>query len=137
MRYMIIIKATPGSEAGDAPTEALIDEMATFHEELARAGVLLEGMGLHPSREGWRVQHAADGTRRIVDGPFAETKELIAGFTVIQVRSREEALEWSRRFPAPHGRRVAAEIEIRRVKEIEEVGAAESMNRFRAIGLGD
>ena len=68
MRYMIIIKATPGSEAGDAPSEALIDEMATFHEELARAGVLLEGMGLHPSREGWRVQHAADGNQAAAEG---------------------------------------------------------------------
>ena len=131
-----IIKASDRSEQSAAPAEALIQEMAAFHEELARAGVLLECMGLRPSRDAWRVEFGADGRRSIIDGPFAETKELIAGFTLIQVRSPEEALEWSRRFPAPHGPGVASQIELRRVYEIEEVSPSASMDRFRNLALG-
>lgn len=137
MRYMIIVKATEGSEAGVLPDDTLIDEMGQYHEALASAGVLLEGMGLHPSREGWRIEYTADGQRRVVDGPFAESKELMAGFTLIQVRSAEEALEWSRRFPAPHGAGQPAQIEVRRVMELEALGPAEQMDRFRELGLGE
>jgi hypothetical protein len=102
MRFMIIVKSCADFEAEVTPQapEELMAEMAAYHEELARAGVLLDGSGLHPSRTGWRVHYGPEG-KRIVDGPFAEAKELIAGYTLIQVRNREEALEWSRRFPQP------------------------------------
>ena len=90
--------------------------MADYHEQLAQAGVLLDAAGLHPSSQGWRIAYRG-GERRIVDGPFAETRELIAGYTLIQVRSREEAMEWSRRFPNPHGESARAEIEVRRLYE--------------------
>ncbi|MBC7205880.1 MAG: YciI family protein, partial [Methyloversatilis sp.] len=93
MRYMIIVKATADSEAGVMPEEALMASMATYHEELMRAGVLLDASGLQASSKGWRVRYRGAG-RSVVDGPFAETKELIAGYTLIQVASREEALHW-------------------------------------------
>jgi hypothetical protein len=100
MRFMIIVKATPDSEAGAMPEESLIAAMAQYHEELQKAGVLLDASGLQPSSKGWRIEYSG-GKRTVVDGPFAETKELIAGYTLIQVKSREEALEWTRRFPNP------------------------------------
>ena len=120
MRFMIIIKATEQSEAGAMPPARLLTEMGAFHEELARAGVLLDGAGLKASALGWRVDIAADGQRRTVDGPFAETKDLIAGYTLIQVRSREEAIEWSRRYPNPTLRGSACEIEVRQLFEAED-----------------
>ena len=100
MRYMIIVRATPDSEAGVMPEESLLAAMATYHEALAKAGVLLDASGLQPSSKGWRVEYEG-GQRKVVDGPFAETKELIAGYTMIQVRSREEAMQWALRFPEP------------------------------------
>jgi len=116
------------------PTEALIASMADFHEQLAKAGVLLDASGLQPSAKGWRVHY--DGRqRRVVDGPFAETKELIAGYTVIQTRSREEALEWSRRFPNPAVDGGEAEIEVRQMYELEDFGASEATERFRELGV--
>ncbi|MEA3395356.1 MAG: YciI family protein [Pseudomonadota bacterium] len=121
MRYMIIVKATPQSEAGVFPPNMaeLMAVMGTFHEELARAGVLLDASGLAPSSQGWRIRY--DGKeRKVLDGPFAESKELIAGYTLIQVRSRDEALEWTRRFPNPVGEGLAAEIEVRRLYEEED-----------------
>jgi len=121
MRYMIIVKATPQSEAGVFPPNMaeLMAVMGTFHEELARAGVLLDASGLAPSSQGWRIRY--DGKeRKVIDGPFAESKELIAGYTMIQVRSRDEALEWTRRFPNPVGEGLAAEIEVRRLYEEED-----------------
>src|SRR5512134_3410866 len=100
MRYMILVKANKDSEAGVKPSEKMFAAMADYHEQLAKAGVLLDASGLQPSSKGWRVRY--EGDRRVVlDGPFAETKELIAGYTLIQVRNRDEALEWSRRFPNP------------------------------------
>lgn len=112
MRFMIFVKASTASEAGTLPEERLIAAMADYHEQLADSGVLLDAHGLQPTSRGWRVRWS--GARQsVVDGPFAEAKELIAGYTPIQVRSREEALEWSRRFPAPHGLGVDAEIEVR------------------------
>jgi hypothetical protein len=105
--------------------------MAEYHEELARAGVLLDGSGLQPSSKGWRVKYSPD-KRRVVDGPFAETKELIAGYTLIQVKSREEALEWSRRFPSPFPGR-ECEIEVRRLFELDDFEPVPSLDRFRAI----
>ena len=120
MRVMVMVKATPQSEAGELPSQALWDAMAAFNEELTRAGVLLAADGLKPSRAGARVRF--DGAQRtVLDGPFAETKELVAGFWIWQVRSLEEALEWARRCPAPfeHG---PSELEIRPFYEAEDFG---------------
>ena len=132
MRFMIIIKATQDSEAGVMPEEALISQMATYHEELANAGVLLEGSGLHPSAKGWRIKYEGD-KRILIDGPFAETKELIAGYTLIQVKSKEEALDWSKRFPNPAGEGKPAEIEVRQLFELDDFGASEAVERFREL----
>lgn len=135
MRYMIIVKATKDSEAGVMPPESLLAEMAAYHEELARAGVLVDASGLQRSSAGWRVRYAGP-KRTVVDGPFAETKELIAGYTVIQVKSREEALDWSRRFPNPTLDGGDCEIEVRRMFDLEDFGAGEAVDRFREIGVG-
>src|SRR5262245_19816888 len=102
MRFLIIVKATKDSEAGVMPEEKLIAQMATYHEELAKAGMLLEGSGLQASSKGWRIKYSGE-KRTLVDGPFTETKELIAGYTLIQAKSREEALEWTKRYPNPAG----------------------------------
>jgi hypothetical protein len=120
MRFMIIVKATADSEAGVMPPPSLLAAMGAFHEELARAGVLLDGAGLRASSHGWRVGIDSDGQRRIACGPFAETKGLIAGYTLIQVRSRDEALEWSRRYPNPTLHGSACEIEVRPLFEAED-----------------
>ena len=119
MRFMIIVKATKDSEAGVMPEEQLIAAMAQYHEELVKAGVLLDASGLRPSAKGWRVKFSGD-KRGLVDGPFAETKELIAGYTLIQVRSRDEAIEWSRRYPNPTLHGSACEIEVRQLFEAED-----------------
>jgi hypothetical protein len=102
MRFMIIVKATRDTEAGVQPDEKLFSAMADYHEELMKAGVLLDASGLKPSSKGWRIKYSGD-KRTVVDGPFAEAKELIAGYTLIDVKSPEEALEWARRFPNPMG----------------------------------
>jgi hypothetical protein len=121
MRFMVIVKADKNSEAGIMPSEQLLAEMGKFNEELANAGVLLAGEGLHPSSKGARVRFVGD--RRIVtDGPFAEAKELIAGFWLWQVKSKEEAIEWVKRCPNPMPG-TEAEIEIRQVFEAEDFGA--------------
>jgi hypothetical protein len=133
MRFMIIVKATRASEAGVMPEEALIGQMATYHEELAKAGVLLDASGLQSSAKGWRVRYSG-GKRTVSDGLFAETKELIAGYTIIQVRSREEALAWTKRFPNPAGEGKDAEIEVRQLLELEDFGASEAGDRFRDLG---
>jgi hypothetical protein len=134
MRFMIIVKATKDSEAGVMPEEKLIAEMTKYHEELAKAGVLLDASGLKPSSKGWRVRY--DGSKRtVVDGPFAETKELIAGYTLIQVKSPEEAMEWTRRFPNPAVDGKAGEIEVRQVFELEDFGPSEAVDRFRELGV--
>ena len=133
MRFMIIVKSCAAFEAEVTPEapEELMAEMAAYHEELARAGVLLDGSGLHPSRTGWCIQYAAG--QRVVDGPFAEAKELIAGYTLIQVRSREEAMEWSRRFPNPAGRGKEAVIELRQLIELDEFPPSEALEQMKAI----
>ena len=100
MRFMILVKATKELRGGRQAAEELFAAMADYHEELAKAGVLLDASGLQPSSKGWRVKYSG-GKRTVVDGPFTEAKELIAGYTMIQVKSREEAIEWSRRFPNP------------------------------------
>jgi hypothetical protein len=134
MRFMILIKANADSEAGVLPDERLMAPMVDYHEELARAGVLLDASGLQPSSKGWRVRYAR-GERTVLDGPFAETKELIAGYTVIQVKSREEALEWARRFPPPFPDR-ECEIEVRQLYELDDLVQGESVERFRELNLG-
>ena len=134
MRFMIIVKATADSEAGIFPEDdTLMAEMIDYHEELQKAGVLLDGNGLKPSAQGWRIHHGTDGKRQVVDGPFAEAKELVAGYTVIQVRSRDEAMEWARRFPAPMGAGVEATIEVRPLYEIDDFPATESITRLREL----
>jgi len=132
MRFMIIVKANKDSEAGVMPPQSLFAEMATYHEELAKAGVLLDASGLQPSSKGWRVQYSGS-KRSIVDGPFAETKELIAGYTMIQVKTREEAVEWSRRFPNPSGPGVDTEIEVRQLFEMDDFEKNEATDRFRKM----
>jgi len=133
MRFMIIVKATAESEAGVMPTDdGLLKAMASYHEEVAKAGVLLDANGLKPTAKGWRIRYHA-GKRSVVDGPFAETKELLAGYTLIQVRSREEAMEWARRFPAPFGEQADGEIEVRELYELDDFEQGESVERFREI----
>jgi hypothetical protein len=121
MRFMIILKATRDSEAGKMPDEQLLAAMGKFNEELVQAGVLLAGEGLHPSSRGARVRFAG-GHRTVIDGPFAETKELIAGFWIWRVKSKEEAIEWVKRCPDPMPGN-DAEIEIRQIFEAEDFGA--------------
>jgi hypothetical protein len=120
MRFMVIVKASKDSEAGVMPSQTLLREMGQFNEELAKAGVLLAGEGLHPSAKGARVRFS--GTKRtVIDGPFPETKELIAGFWLWRVRSKQEAIDWLKRCPNPHNE--DSEIEIRQVFEAEDFGA--------------
>ena len=121
MRFMILVKADKNSEAGVLPDEKLLTEMGKYNEELAKAGVLLMGEGLHPSSKGARVMFSGS-KRTVIDGPFAETKELIAGFWLWQVKSKEEAIEWVKRCPIPH--HTETEIEIRQVFEAEDFGPA-------------
>jgi hypothetical protein len=135
MRFMIIVKATKDSEAGVRPSEQLFAAMADCHEQLVKAGVLLDASGLQPSSKGWRIKYTG-GKRTVTDGPFADTKELIAGYTVIQVKSREEALEWTRRFPNPSIDGKDGEIEVRQLFELEDFGESESIDRFREMGVG-
>jgi hypothetical protein len=139
MKFMIIVKATPDSEAGRFPPDAekLFRAMAGYHEQLAQAGALLDAAGLQPTSKGWRIRYEGD-RRTVVDGPFTESKELIAGYTLIQARSRDEALEWARRFPNPVGADARAEIEVRQLYEMEDfqdLASAETQERFRNIGM--
>jgi hypothetical protein len=135
MRFMIMVKANKDTEAGAMPEEKLIAAMATYHEEFAKAGVLLDATGLHPTSKGFRVKYSG-GKRSVIDGPFTESKELIAGYTLIQVKSRQEAVEWARRFPNPHGEGSESEIEVRQLFELEDFGPSEAVDRFRDIEIG-
>ena len=122
MRFMIIVKATKDSEAEVPPFkpewEPIFAAMATYHEELQRAGVLLDYAGLQPTKKGWRIKYSG-GKRTVTDGPFTEAKELVAGYTLIQVKSREEALEWTRRFPNPMLK--DGEVEVRQLYEPDDL----------------
>lgn len=120
MKFMIIVKATAESEAGKMPSEKLLTEMGKYNEELVRAGVMLAGEGLHPTSNGARVRFSGD-KRTVIDGPFTETKEQIAGFWLFQVKSKEEAIEWVKRCPNPM--EGDSEIEIRQVFEADDFGA--------------
>jgi hypothetical protein len=130
MRFMIIVKATADSEAGVMPDQRIFDAMADYHQELQDAGVLLDAAGLQPSAKGWRIKYSG-GTHTMVDGPFTETKELIAGYTLIEVKSRDEALDWVRRFPSPTG--ADGEIEVRQLYELDDFQPSEAVRRFRDI----
>lgn len=132
MRYMILVKATADTEAGVMPPDALFHDMAAYHEALAQAGVLVDATGLKPSAQGFRVRY--DGAQRtVIDGPFAETKELIAGYTTIDVGSRDEAIAWAKRFPNPYGPGKPAEIEVRPFMELDDFGDCPGIERFRAL----
>ena len=134
MRFLILVKATKDSEAGVMPTEKLFAEMGKYHEELAKAGVLVDASGLQASSKGWRINYSG-GKRSVVDGPFAETKELVAGYTVINVKSREEAIEWTKRFPNPSIDGREAQIEVRQYFELEDFGDSPVIERFRKLAL--
>jgi hypothetical protein len=121
MRFMAMVKATPESEAGAMPSTELLEAMNAYNEELVKAGVMLAGEGLHPSSKGARVRF--DGSERtVIDGPFTETKELVAGFWILECKSREEALEWVKRCPNPM--EGPSEIELRQIFEAEDFGDA-------------
>jgi hypothetical protein len=130
MRFMILVKANADSEAGVLPEESLLAEMGKYNEELVKAGVLLAGEGLHPSSKGARVRFSG-GERTVIDGPFAETKELIAGFWLIQVKSKEEAIEWVKRAPNPMPG-TESEIEIRQVFDAEDFAPSDPTGELRA-----
>jgi hypothetical protein len=132
MRFMMIVKASKDSEAGVMPTEELLSAMGKYNEELMKAGVLLDLAGLQPSSKGARIKFSG-GKRTIIDGPFTETKELIAGYWIIQVKSREEAMEWAKRVPAPHEGQ-EGEIEIRPFFELDDFGPSEAIDRARELG---
>jgi PhnB protein len=134
MRFAILRKADPDTERGALPSEELIQAMARYNERLAQAGVLLGGDGLKPSREGVRVQFAA-GRPTVVDGPFAETRELLAGYTLIDVRSREEAIEWAKRWPVEDGGGNVW-LEVRPLYELSDFGAGEGLDHHARIREG-
>jgi hypothetical protein len=132
MKFMMIVRASKDSEAGIMPSEELFSAMGKYNEELMKAGVLLDLAGLQPSSKGARIKFS-EGQRTVIDGPFAETKELIAGYWIIQVKSREEAIEWAKRAPAPHEREVC-EIEVRQFFEMADFGPSEAVERARELG---
>lgn len=136
MRFMIMVRATADSEAGVMPTDdGLMSAMADYHETLAKAGVLLDAAGLQPSAKGWRVRYV-EGRRAVIDGPHPDCKQLIAGYTLIQTRSKDEAMEWARRFPAPMGAMADGEIEVRQLCEMDDFAPGDGVDRFRELHSG-
>jgi hypothetical protein len=132
MRFMMIVKANKDSEAGKMPSEELLSAMGKYNEELMKAGVLLDAAGLQASSKGARIRFSG-GKRTVIDGPFSESKELIAGYWIIQVKSREEAIEWAKRAPAPHENQ-DCEIEVRQFFELDDFGPSEAVDRARDLG---
>ena len=132
MRFMMIVKASKDSEAGVMPSEELLARMGKYNEELMKAGVLLDLAGLQPSSKGARVRFSG-GKTLVIDGPFAETKDLIAGYWVIRVKSREEAIEWARRIPPPHPGEPECEVELRQLFEIEDFAAGDTAERAKQL----
>ena len=132
MRFMMIVKADKDSEAGIMPSEAALAAMAKYNEELVKAGVMLDGAGLQPTSKGWRVQYTG-GKRSVVDGPFPETKELIAGYWIIKTRTREEALEWSRRIPNPAHEGQDCHVEVRQLYELEDFEQTPAIDKHREL----
>jgi hypothetical protein len=133
MKFMILVKATKDSEAGVMPSEEMIGKMGKFNEELMKAGVLLDLSGLQPSSKGFRVRYSGN-KRTVIDGPFTESKELIAGYWIVQVKSRDEAIEWAKRVPNPYGEGAEGEIEIRRFFELEDFAPSEAIERAKELG---
>ena len=131
MRFMVIVKATKDSEAGKMPSEELLSAMAKFNEEMVKAGVMLDGNGLQPSSKGARVRFSGN-KRTVIDGPFAETKELVAGYWTLQCESLSEAIEWFKRCPNPHNEE--SEIEIRQLFELDDFGTSEAVEHHRKLG---
>lgn len=131
MRFMVMVKATKDSEAGKMPSEELLSAMAKFNEEMVKAGVMLDGNGLQSSAKGARVRFSGD-KRTVIDGPFAETKELVAGYWIIQVKSKAEAIEWIKRCPNPMNE--DSEIEIRQIFELEDFGDSDAVEHHRRLG---
>jgi hypothetical protein len=130
MRFMVIVKASKDSEAGIMPSEDMLGAMAAYNEEMVRAGVMIDGGGLQASSKGARIRLDRD-KRTVIDGPFAETKELIAGYWIIEVGSKEEAIEWMMRVPDPHND--GGEIEIRQMFELEDFGESPAIDQHRAL----
>ena len=130
MRFIVMVKASKDSEAGKMPSEELLGAMAKFNEELVKAGVMLDGNGLHPSSKGARVRFAGN-KRSVVDGQFAETKELVAGYWIIQAKNLAEAVEWMKRCPNPH--EDDGEIEIRQLFELEDFGESPAIDHHRRL----
>ena len=131
MRFMVIVKATKESEAGKMPSEEMLGAMAKFNEEMVKAGIMLDGAGLQASSKGARIRFSGD-KRTVIDGPFAETKELIAGYWIIQVKNKAEAIEWMKRCPQPHAE--DCEIEIRQYFEMEDFGESPAVEHHKAVG---
>lgn len=131
MRFMVIVKASKDSEAGKMPSEELLGAMAKFNEEMVKAGIMLDGAGLKPSSRGARIRFSGN-KRTVIDGPFAETKELIAGYWIIQVKNKAEAIEWMKRCPNPHEE--DGDIEIREFFELEDFGESPAVDHHKALG---
>ena len=133
MRFMMMVKANSNSEAGVMPDEKLIAAMTRYNEELSKAGVLLDLAGLQPSSKGARIVFSPGGKRTAVDGPFAETTGLVAGYWLIQVKSKQEAIEWAKRAPAPHGEGAEGEIELRQLFELDDFAPSPAIDEARKL----
>jgi hypothetical protein len=133
MRFMMMVKANSNSEAGMMPDEKLIAAMTRYNEELAEAGVLLDLAGLQPSSKGARIKFAPGGKPTVVDGPFTETTGLVAGYWLIQVKSKEEAIDWAKRAPAPHGEGAEGEIELRQLFELDDFAPSQAIDDARKL----
>jgi hypothetical protein len=131
MRFMVIVKATKDSEAGKMPSEEMLAAMGKFNEEMVKAGIMLDGAGLKPTSQGARIRFTGD-KRTVIDGPFTETKELIAGYWIIQVKNKAEAIEWMKRCPNPYNE--DGEIELRQFFELEDFGESAAIDHHKAVG---
>ena len=132
MRFMMLVKASKDSEAGMMPDDRLIAAMTKYNEEMAKAGILLDLAGLQPSSKGARIKFSG-GKPTVIDGPFPETKDLIAGYWLIQVNSKEEAIDWAKRCPSPHGEGAEGEIELRQLFELEDFGPSPAIDDARRL----
>ena len=132
MRFMMLVKASKASEAGAMPDDSLIAAMTKYNEEMSKAGILLDLAGLQPSSKGARIKFSA-GRPVIINGPFTETKELIAGYWLIQVKSKEEAIDWAKRCPSPHGEGAEGEIELRQLFELEDFAPSPAIEDARRL----
>ena len=132
MKYIIFVKATKESEAGVMPGEEMISRMATYHEQLAKAGIMVDASGIQATSKGWRIRYDGD-KRTVVEGPFTDTRDLVSGYTIINVKSKEEALDWTKRYPNPTPDDRGVEIEVRRLFELKDFEEGEAVDRFRKL----